>query len=224
MGFALAEAAGRMGADVTLIAGPVALPTPPAVRRRIDVESALEMRAALHREVERADVVVMAAAVADFRPGVRVLGKLSRRGERSIPQAGKAIPLVPNPDLLAELGRLRQGRRPYLVGFAAEVGVRGEALAERARGKLAEKGCDVVVANEVGRPGLGFGADHNAVTLVFGDGRVAELPPARKDQLATAIWDRICRELEASEPLGDPVAEKPKTQGKQRGSAKGRHG
>ena len=224
MGFALAEAAGRLGADVTLIAGPVALSTPPAVDRRIDVESALEMRTALHKAAERADVLVMAAAVADFRPSVRVLGKLSRRSEESVSRAGKAIPLVANPDLLAELGHRRQGRRPYLVGFAAEVGASGQALVERARGKLAEKRCDVVVANEVGRPGLGFGAEHNAVTLVFADGRVAELPPARKDQLATSIWDTICPELDAGEPPESPAAGKPKALRKKAGSTKGRHG
>jgi phosphopantothenoylcysteine decarboxylase/phosphopantothenate--cysteine ligase len=208
MGFALAEAAAAMGAEVTLIAGPVALATPTLVAKRIDVESALEMREALHKVADHADVVVMAAAVADFRPSVRVLGKLSRRdGKRAAPKTAKAIPLVPNPDLLAELGRARKGRRPYLVGFAAEVGVTGQALAERARGKLREKACDVVVANEVGRPGVGFGADQNAVTLVFADGRSTELPATRKDILARTIWDRIALELAVSDRLGPDLAE-----------------
>ncbi|HEX7507096.1 MAG TPA: bifunctional phosphopantothenoylcysteine decarboxylase/phosphopantothenate--cysteine ligase CoaBC [Polyangia bacterium] len=199
MGFALAEAAGRLSAQVTLIAGPVALVTPASVAKRIDVESALEMREALRKSVAHADVVVMAAAVADFRPGVRVLGKLSRRaGKQAAPKAAKAIALVANPDLLAELGRSRKGSHPYLIGFAAEVGVSGQALVERARAKLTEKGCDVVVANEVGRPGIGFGADENAVTLVFADGRALELPPARKDVLAQAIWDKIAQEFAAS--------------------------
>jgi phosphopantothenoylcysteine decarboxylase/phosphopantothenate--cysteine ligase len=196
MGFALAEAAAAMGADVTLVAGPVALPTPANVGKRIDVESALEMREALHKHLPAADVVVMAAAVADFRPGVRVLGKLSRRdGKRAAADAARAIPLVANPDLLAELGQQRSGARPYLVGFAAEVGVSGPALVARARRKLEEKSCDVVVANEVGRPGLGFGADENAVTLVFADGRVHDLPAAHKDRLAHAIWDKLGPEL-----------------------------
>lgn len=199
MGFALAEAAGRMGAQVTLIAGPVALVTPASVAKRIDVESALELREALHKSAGRADVVVMAAAVADFRPGVRVLGKLSRRdGKQAAPKAAKAIALVANPDLLAELGRSRKGSHPYLIGFAAEVGVSSQALVERARAKLSEKGCDVVVANEVGRPGIGFGADENAVILVFADGRSLELSPARKDVLARAIWDKIAQEFAAS--------------------------
>jgi phosphopantothenoylcysteine decarboxylase/phosphopantothenate--cysteine ligase len=196
MGFALAAVAAELGADVALIAGPVALPTPAGVAKRLDVESALEMREALNKAAAQADVVVMAAAVADFRPGVRVLGKLSRRDTTSrAPAAAREIPLVPNPDLLAELGRLRKGGRPYLVGFAAEVGLSSQALVERARAKLAEKLCDVVVANEVGRPGTGFGADDNAVTLVFADGRTIGLPAARKDQLARAIWDKLYPEL-----------------------------
>ena len=211
MGFALAEEAAKLGAEVTLIAGPVALPTPASVAKRVDVESALEMRDALHKVFPSADVVVMAAAVADFRPGVRVLGKLSRRDARDAqektsktPIVAKALPLVANPDLLAELGRMRTGRRPYLIGFAAEVGVSGPGLVEKARTKLVEKSCDVVVANEVGRPGLGFGADENAVTLVFADGRAAELPPARKDVLAHAIWDRLAPELTATKAMVAP--------------------
>jgi phosphopantothenoylcysteine decarboxylase/phosphopantothenate--cysteine ligase len=178
------------------------------------------MRQALQKNAALADVVVMAAAVADFRPGVRVLGKLSRRdGKSAAPKAAKAIPLVANPDLLAELGRSRSGSHPYLIGFAAEVGVSGQSLVERARAKLAEKGCDVVVANEVGRPGVGFGADENAVTLVFADGRALELPPARKDLLAQAIWDKIAEEF-AAPARKSTSQDKPKTEPKR---AKGKH-
>jgi phosphopantothenoylcysteine decarboxylase/phosphopantothenate--cysteine ligase len=221
MGFALAEAAGDLGAQVTLIAGPVALATPAAVAKRVDVESALELREALHKAAARADVVVMAAAVADFRPGVRVLGKLSRRdGKHAAPKAAKAIPLVANPDLLAELGRARKGKHPYLIGFAAEVGVSGEVLVERARAKLIEKACDVVVANEVGRPGVGFGADENAVTLVFSDGRTIELSPARKQVLAQTIWDKIAQEFDAPKI---PNLDKPMTEHKRASRAKEKH-
>jgi len=190
MGFALAHAAAMQGADVTLIAGPVALATPAGVARRVDVESALEMREALRRVAMQADVVVMAAAVADFRPGVRVLGKLSRRDQPAARPA-RTLPLVANPDLLAELGHSRKGRTPLLVGFAAEVGVSGEALVARARQKLTEKGCDVVVANEVGKAGLGLGAEYNAVTIVFANGRVVDLPADRKEAIAMKIWDTI---------------------------------
>jgi phosphopantothenoylcysteine decarboxylase/phosphopantothenate--cysteine ligase len=168
----------------------VALATPAGVARRIDVESAQEMREALRRVALQADVVVMAAAVADFRPGVRVLGKLSRR-DQAAARPARTLPLVANPDLLAELGRARKGRVPLLVGFAAEVGVSGEALAARARQKLTEKGCDLVVANEVGKAGLGLGAEYNAVTMVFADGRVVDLPADRKEAIAMKIWDTI---------------------------------
>ncbi|MBN2574974.1 MAG: bifunctional phosphopantothenoylcysteine decarboxylase/phosphopantothenate--cysteine ligase CoaBC [Deltaproteobacteria bacterium] len=224
MGFALAEAAAALGAEVTLIAGPVGLDTPALVARRIDVESALEMREALRKTTPAADVVVMAAAVADFRPGVRVLGKLSRRdGKRQAARAARAIPLVPNPDLLAEIGRRRRGGRPYLMGFAAEVGLAGQALVERARSKLAEKACDLVVANEVGRAGVGFGSDENAVTLVFSDGRVVDLSRTRKDKLARAIWDTIGPELTVRQgPAQDPRETVPGAKNQRTSRAKGR--
>jgi phosphopantothenoylcysteine decarboxylase/phosphopantothenate--cysteine ligase len=190
MGFALAAAAARLGADVTLIAGPVKLDTPEDVARRIDVESALDMQAALNDAAgEGCDVVVMAAAVADLRPAERVSGKLDRRADGAAP-----LGLVANPDLLAELGRRRaaeQKATPLLVGFAAEVpgtGAPGGALEARARAKLKEKGCDVVIANDVGAPGLGFDSDRNAVTLVFASGPALSLGPAAKSVLAEQIW------------------------------------
>jgi phosphopantothenoylcysteine decarboxylase/phosphopantothenate--cysteine ligase len=187
MGFALAGAAARRGAEVTLIAGPVGgLATPAGVGRRLDVESARDMQQALGAAAAEADVVVMAAAVSDFRPTMRAVGKLSRRGN-----APAAVPLTANPDLLAELGRARTGPRPLLVGFAAEVGARGDGLVERARQKLNEKRCDVVVANDVGEEGLGFGSDRNAVTLVFSDGGVVPLPAASKEALADDIWAHL---------------------------------
>jgi phosphopantothenoylcysteine decarboxylase/phosphopantothenate--cysteine ligase len=188
MGFAVAAAAARLGGEVTLIAGPVALATPAGVGRRVDVESAVEMQRALRPAAAGADVVVMAAAVADFRPATRVAGKLSRRGEGPAP-----LPLTANPDLLAELGRTRQGARPLLVGFAAETG--GD-LVERARAKLAEKSCDVVAANDVAAPGLGFGSERNALTLVFADGRVVPLPAAPKEILAQALWAALLPALD----------------------------
>jgi phosphopantothenoylcysteine decarboxylase/phosphopantothenate--cysteine ligase len=207
MGFALAQVAAAQGAEVTLIAGPVALATPAGVVRRVDVESALEMREALRRVALQADVVVMAAAVADFRAGVRVLGKLSRRDARpAAARSARTLPLVANPDLLAEMGRARKGPAPLLVGFAAEVGVSGDALVARARQKLTEKGCDVVVANEVGKAGLGLGAEHNAVTMVFSDGRVIDLPADRKEAIAMRIWDTIARFCLA--PAGAPASNK----------------
>jgi phosphopantothenoylcysteine decarboxylase/phosphopantothenate--cysteine ligase len=198
LGYALPAAAAALGAEVTLVAGPVALATPAGVRR-LDVESALEMQRALNDSAQDADVVVMAAAVADFRPATRAAGKLSRRQS-----APPAVPLVANPDLLAELGRARQGTRPLLVGFAAEV-AGGEALVARARAKLAEKGCDVIAANDVSAPGMGFSSDRNALTLVFADGRVVPLPAALKPALAEALWGEVIPLL-AGEPRSVPRA------------------
>jgi phosphopantothenoylcysteine decarboxylase/phosphopantothenate--cysteine ligase len=209
MGFAIAEAAARRGAHVTLIAGPVALPTPPGagiVRR--DVETAEDLRAVLLPACAHADAVVMAAAVADFRPAARVAGKLSRRAGRGTAAGGAptaatlpgpaadgdvpaALSLVANPDLLAELGRERRGGRPLLVGFAAESSRDAAALVTRAREKLTEKNCDVIVANDISAPGLGFGSDENALTLVFANGKTDTLARAPKTQLADALWDRL---------------------------------
>ncbi len=199
MGFALAESAARRGADVTLIAGPVALATPRGGGiQRIDVETTAEMRAALTSAIAHADVLVMAAAVADFRPATRVAGKLSRRAGRVGAVAGDVagaattgLPLIANPDLLAEMSRLRRGRRPLLVGFAAEIVGASDQLVARGKAKLVEKGCDVIVANDVGAPGIGFGGDDNAVTLLFSDGQQDVLPRAPKIQIADAIWDRL---------------------------------
>jgi len=195
MGFALARAAARRGAEVTLIAGPVALDTPPsdpgAPIVRHDVETAEQMRAALGAATARADVVVMTAAVADFRPAGRVAGKLSRRAKGPASE----LALVANPDLLAELGRSRAGRRPLLVGFAAEVGGEDDLMRARAREKLVEKRCDVIVLNDVGLPGIGFGSDDNAVTLLYADGHEETLPRASKDRIADDLWDRLAPAL-----------------------------
>jgi len=201
MGFALAEAAARRGAEVTLIAGPVALPTPSGGGlTRLDVESAEEMRARLVAIAGQADVVVMAAAVADFRPATRAKGKLSRRGraaelEREAGGASVSLPLVPNPDLLAELGATRPTGRAFLVGFAAEVGGDPNARRARATQKLREKGCDVIVLNDIGQPGIGFGSDDNAVTLLFADGASDDVPRAPKVAIAETIWDRLVPRL-----------------------------
>jgi phosphopantothenoylcysteine decarboxylase / phosphopantothenate---cysteine ligase len=206
MGFALAGAAAALGAEVTLVAGPVALPTPTGVGRRVDVESARDMQAALAEATPGADVVVMAAAVADFRPAERVSGKLDRRqppaptGKASASD-GMTLRLVANPDLLAGLGQARGqgagGAPPLVVGFAAEVGKTGAELVARARRKLADKRCDVIVANDVGAPGLGFGSDRNAVVLVSADGATA-LGPALKTALAEEIWTALLPRLPAA--------------------------
>jgi phosphopantothenoylcysteine decarboxylase/phosphopantothenate--cysteine ligase len=182
MGFALAAEAALRGAEAILIAGPSSLPTPPGVRR-LDVESALEMRGAVLREQASAQVVVMAAAVADFRP--------ARASERKIKKedlaegAGLTLELIANPDILAEISRERGAR--VVVGFAAE----SHDVLAAARRKLARKGCDLLVANDISRSDAGFETDQNAVMLLTPDGEVEELPLLPKSEVAARIFDRV---------------------------------
>ena len=195
MGAAMAEAAIARGAEVTLVAGP----DTPAVAgvRRVDFETAADLEKALGELAPGADAVVMAAAVADFRPRAPVAGKLSRR------TAGTEISLALEavPDLLAGLARARRGARPYLVGFAAET-VSGDALAERAGAKLREKRCDAIVANDVSGRGIGFGSDDNEVTLLFGDGARHALARAPKRAIADQLWGLLAARLPAREVSG----------------------
>lgn len=181
MGFSMAEVAASARAHVVLIAGPTGLPTPAGVAKRVDVESALEMQAALEAEMVGADVLVMAAAVADLRPQTVHPGKLSRSTDL------RPLDLVANPDILAGLARARREKRPLLVGFAAETAT-GDELRERGRKKLTEKGCDVVVANCISAPGVGFDADENEVSVLFGNGRSVDLPRAAKKDVAVGVW------------------------------------
>jgi phosphopantothenoylcysteine decarboxylase/phosphopantothenate--cysteine ligase len=182
LGFALAREAARRGAEVVLVAGPCALPTPSGVRR-VDVETALEMRDAVRAELSRTTVVVMAAAVADFRPAEPAAGKIKK--EELAEGAGLELRLVQNPDILAELGRERGAR--VVVGFAAE----SRDVIAAARRKLARKGCDLLVANDISRSDAGFESDRNAVSLLTPDGEVTELPLLAKSEVAARIWDRI---------------------------------
>jgi phosphopantothenoylcysteine decarboxylase / phosphopantothenate---cysteine ligase len=192
MGAALAEAALARGAEVTLVAGPET-PAVPGTRR-IDFETAAELERALADLAPGADAVVMAAAVADFRPRAPVAGKLSRR------TAGAEVSLALEavPDLLAGLARARRGARPYLVGFAAET-VAGEALIERAGAKLREKRCDAIVANDVSGRGIGFGSDDNEVMLLFGDGNRHPIARAPKRAVADGLWNLLVPRLPARE-------------------------
>jgi phosphopantothenoylcysteine decarboxylase/phosphopantothenate--cysteine ligase len=193
MGAALAGAAVARGADVTLVAGPDTPAVPGA--RRIEFETAADLEGILADVAPRADVVVMAAAVADFRPRSPAAGKLSRR------TAGTEISLTLDavPDLLAGLARARRGVRPYLIGFAAET-AGGDALAERAAAKLREKRCDAIVANDVSARGIGFGADENEVTLLFGDGARHEIARAPKRAVADSLWGLLAARLPGPEP------------------------
>jgi phosphopantothenoylcysteine decarboxylase/phosphopantothenate--cysteine ligase len=182
MGFAVAAEAALRGADVVLVAGPSALATPPGVRR-VDVETALEMREAVHAEFGSATVVVMAAAVGDFRPADPSTRKIKK--EDLSPGAGIRIDLVANPDILAEISRERGDR--VVVGFAAE----SHEVVEAARRKLERKGCDLMVANDISRPDTGFDTDENAVILVSPGGEAEELPLLSKAEVAARILDRV---------------------------------
>lgn len=188
MGFALAAEAARRGARVSLIAGPVALPTPAGVER-FDVETALEMEARVHALAPSADVIVLAAAVADFRPLAAAPAKIKRSA--GVPQ----IELVANPDILA--GSAAVAPRALRVGFAAET---GDDDAEAAR-KLLAKGAHLLVANDVSRSDIGFGSDQNEVTVHWRDREPLRLSRRPKSQLAGDLLDLITRELPGSDPV-----------------------
>ena len=174
MGFALAQAAAEADHTVTLIAGPVALPTPPGVRR-VDVVTARDMLAAVQAHLPQADALIASAAVADWRPEACSPTKLKKA------QMAGLIRLVPNPDILKTI-LPQKGARTF-VGFAAET---GEPTAEAAR-KLREKGLDLIVANDVTAPGAGFAHDTNRVTLLYPDGRREPLPLLPKLDLARRL-------------------------------------
>jgi len=184
MGFAIAEAARMRGAEVLLVAGPSALVTPAGVRR-IDVETALEMDAAVRGQTET-DVVIMAAAVADFRPRVALATKWRRS------DGPPSIVLEANPDILAGVVERRgPAQRPVIVGFAAQTG----DLESEGRAKLAAKGVDMLVANDVSAPGIGFDAAENAVLILHRDGSVREVPRASKGLVAEVILDELVKLL-----------------------------
>lgn len=181
MGIALAAAAKRRGADVTLILGPSAVPPPIGVTTS-HVETAAQLQWALANAGKGADAIIMTAAVADYRPAREAKEKL-KRGDMG-PKT--SIELVANPDLLAELGKTRKGTSPLLVGFAAET----EDLIENARKKLSSKQVDLIVANDVSEPNAGFAVDTNHVQLVDHD-EVIDVPPAPKSEVAHRILDKI---------------------------------
>ncbi|HEY3159083.1 MAG TPA: bifunctional phosphopantothenoylcysteine decarboxylase/phosphopantothenate--cysteine ligase CoaBC [Vicinamibacterales bacterium] len=182
MGYALAAEARRRGARVTLIAGPSAL-EPPAADEVIRVRRAADMHAAVMRVAGRADVVIMAAAVADYTPGNASARKVRKT------DAALTLELEPTRDILADLGRLpsrRDSGVPVLVGFAAET---GEALTN-AREKRVRKGIDLIVVNDVSQPDAGFEVPTNAVTIIGADGERA-VPLQSKERVAAIILDSV---------------------------------
>jgi phosphopantothenoylcysteine decarboxylase/phosphopantothenate--cysteine ligase len=178
MGFALARAARRRGAEVTLISGPTALPVPPQMRS-IAVRSAAQMREAVFNHLESASILIMAAAVSDYRPKQKAPEKIKKSKLETV------LELELNPDILAEAGKKKNSR--ILVGFAAET----ENLLQSTREKLEKKNLDLIVANDVTLPGAGFKADTNIVKIMDRSGKVEELPLMTKEDLADRILDRI---------------------------------
>ncbi|NRP38624.1 Coenzyme A biosynthesis bifunctional protein CoaBC [Marinobacterium sp. xm-a-121] len=178
MGFELASAAAKAGANVTLIAGPVSLPTPKGVRR-VDVESAEQMLEAALVASEQADIFIGAAAVADYRPQLVAEQKIKKGAEEVM-----EILLTKNPDIIATIAG--QPERPLMIGFAAET----ENLVEYARSKLVRKGLDLVIANDVSQADIGFNADQNEVILVGPNGELP-LPKAGKSELAEQLISHI---------------------------------
>lgn len=180
MGFALAAACAHRGARVRLVAGPNTLCVPPGIEY-LPVEDANGMREAMLDGFAGADVAIMAAAVADVRPGMRAAGKLPKA---DLPTH---LPLVPVPDILAELAACRRPGQ-ILVGFAAQT---GDDFLVPARRKLVEKGVDLLVANRIDRSGSGFGCDSNQAILLGKQGQAVELPRLHKLELAHRILDSL---------------------------------
>jgi len=177
MGYALAAAAALRGARVILVSGPTDLHAPEGVDW-IPVRTAEEMRRSVQDRAADSTIIIMAAAVADYRPAAPQGTKIKRSGERL------TLELEPTPDILAELSRDKSNR--VLVGFAAET----DGLAENARAKLARKGADMIVANDVTQEGAGFDIDTNVVTLFLRDGREIALPKLSKLDVAYRILDQ----------------------------------
>jgi phosphopantothenoylcysteine decarboxylase/phosphopantothenate--cysteine ligase len=180
MGYALAEAAAARGARVILVSGPVAL-APPARVETIPVRTAVEMRKAVMDHLEQATMIIKAAAVADYHRANPPQQKVKKTAARL------SLELDPTPDILAEVGRKKGDR--LLVGFAAET----ENLIEEARRKMQSKNCDIVVANLVSQPGIGFDSDENEVTLVLRTGETIPVERASKNAIAHRIFDEMIK-------------------------------
>ena len=183
MGVALAKMARRRGAEVILITGPSSLPPPRRDIQWVPVRSAEEMREAVFAHLEGSSVVIKSAAVSDYRPKAASEKKIKKEGSEYI------LALERTKDILEELGR-KKGKR-ILVGFAAET----EDLMANAKKKLLEKNLDLIVANDVSRPGAGFGVDTNQVKVLYPSGQVKDLPLMTKEEVAQFILDDVAKLL-----------------------------
>jgi phosphopantothenoylcysteine decarboxylase/phosphopantothenate--cysteine ligase len=184
MGYAIAEAARQRGAEVILVSGPTSLTPPPGVKY-CSVRTAGQMRQAILNEYEKAEVVIQAAAVSDYRPKESFPYKVKKATEV------QTVELVRNPDIAAELGQ-QKGKR-VLVGFAAET----EDLLENAQKKVQAKNLDMIVVNDVGKPEIGFRSDENKVLILHADGRIEDLPQMSKRRLGDEILTRVVARLQA---------------------------
>jgi phosphopantothenoylcysteine decarboxylase/phosphopantothenate--cysteine ligase len=184
-GYALARAAVARGAEVTLIAANVALPDPAGVKM-LRAGTALELRDEVRAAAVDADVVVMSAAVADFRPADYADAKIKKTDDSSAPE----LTLVQNPHILAELGRERLRAGQTVVGFAAETGDAEHSALELGRRKLAKYGVDLLVVNEVGVDKV-FGRPETEAVILDATGTETAVPPGPKSALAEEVWDRV---------------------------------
>ncbi|MGL5948312.1 MAG: bifunctional phosphopantothenoylcysteine decarboxylase/phosphopantothenate--cysteine ligase CoaBC [Aeromonas sp.] len=193
MGYALAAAAQQAGAEVTLISGPVNLPAPAGVNR-IQVDSALEMHAAVLAAVDTQQIFIGCAAVADYRPAEVAAQKIKKNADND----QLTLSLVKNPDIVASVAA--RPNKPFTVGFAAET----ERLAEHAKQKLTRKKLDLIAANDVSLAGQGFNSDQNALTLYWAEGEQA-LPLCDKRALATLLIQHIATRFNARSPAPSPA-------------------
>ena len=188
-GFALARAAAARGAEVTLIAANVTLPDPAGVKV-VRVETTAQLRDEVVAAASSADAVVMAAAPADFRPTDVSTTKIKKADDGSAP----VVALGQNPDILHEISTHRARAGSVIVGFAAETGDESGSVLDLARGKLARKGCDLLVVNDVSG-GAVFGSPDNEAVVLGADGSETDVPHGSKSDLAHVIWDEIARRL-----------------------------
>jgi len=188
MGYAIARIARRRGAEVVLVSGPSLIPPPRRDILFVSVRSAADMRAAVFDHYRDCSVVIMAAAVADYRPKEVFVRKMKKQGKETY-----LMELERNPDILKELGEVKEDR--ILVGFAAET----EAVVENARAKLQAKNADLIVANDVSRQGAGFEVDTNIVTILDRRGKVKNLPLMTKEEVARLVLNQVVKILRMRE-------------------------
>ncbi len=190
MGYALAKVARRRGAEVILVTGPTSIPIPRGDMKVVSVKTAAEMRRAVLGHMEGCSVVIKAAAVSDFRPKAVSLQKMKKA------EASTSLTLEKTEDILSEIGKKKRGG--ILLGFAAET----ENVVANAQKKLKEKNLDLIVVNDVTKPGAGFGQDTNQVKILFPSGEVKDLPLMSKEEVSQSILDEVGKLLKQKRGSG----------------------